>query len=51
MGDLFLFVSGEDIHAEESFIFSHFCGDSNPLPIPCPPGGSGPLNQMVCIAE
>lgn len=44
-------VSGKDIYAEESHIFSHFCGDSNPLPVPRPPWGSRPLNQMVCIAE
>lgn len=41
------FVSGEDVHAEEPFFFGGFRRDSSPLPIPGPPGGSGPPNQMV----
>lgn len=40
-------VSGEDVHAEESFLFSCFCRDSDPLPLPSSPGGPGPPNQMV----
>lgn len=48
---LFIFMSGEDVHAEESFFFSGFCRDSNPLPVPCPPGSSGPINQMVRCQE
>lgn len=46
-----LFVSGEDVHAEESFFFSGFCRDQNPLPVPGPPGGSGPPKQMVRCQE
>lgn len=47
---MFLFL-GEDLYGEESFFFSCFCRDSHPLPVPSPPGGSGPANQMVYCLE
>lgn len=44
---MFVFVSGEDVHAEESFLFGGFCRNSDPLPVPGPTGGSGLPYQMV----
>lgn len=41
-------VLGEDILAEEPFLFCGFSRDQSPLPVPCSLGGSGPLNKMVC---
>jgi len=41
------FGSGEDVRAEESFVFSGFRGDSDPLPVPGPLRGCGPPQQMV----
>lgn len=39
---------GEDIHAEESLLFSGVCRGPYSLLVPCSSGGPGSSLQMVC---
>lgn len=38
---------GEGVYSEESLVFCHICGDSNPLPLPFSCRSLGPTKQMV----